>query len=937
MAATEILPNEASQPPDHLEPEALLQLASDIRTFLTQTRIGGIGVHATTAREFSTPYISGYPTDFAAMSCPRSFYPTVIANRKALDLNAPDLQPVEKVTIDMDDLGLDELGIDPPVPEAYPSVAPHTREIVPKLYQALLGEEAVFQTDGKWNIATPSGVIEMQSRLQIDNLMVVVFCTETTTFVYFAQDVDPHRASAPQLHIDRRVGSGDTVRLGELTIVNARRRYSRLYPEAAGRSAFARAPETAHTLAPATKSAEEVIAAAIRRDIENSKICTRLHVNRLVDVENSSANFLLPLRAITDRAIDFVFLRDSGVRVANSPLSPIRGLQALAVVTNELRDKLMLGQSASLKLISRKLLEPEIVTTLAKGIQFLNSDTKTTAALFRKTTTNYLRLLAVLMSDGVVEQLAVWNMLKSREGQHLTSMLGREAGYDLPLGRAMMGLLDEFSDQHALLSSIRSTLITSKTSRRDGFLRELNRHLKRGAPYAAILKIELESKQYACPTASLNASANYFESIHNHDFQLRDKLTRKDRMRHAVQHEALGSILDTLRMDLSTEAFIAMATNNLGAELLRDMPTIPLSEQRSYRGLVFSAVENAWQKVLPSDSPPSRVMQSVLSKVGPQIGREIAAARKPRRDHIVENARDNFAKFLRDHPDATQNEVVSKRLQIRRDAMAEYTGLIRSNGKTLDRSAQSLIAHGSEDASNNAAMLKHQRHVAAATAAAAMTVTTHAGQTGRREAEDCALPTSQASTLRDAAFQAQAIREAGQREAIRRAFSSPPAIALTVAAFGTQATHDASRREAIDHAFQASQEMARREAASRNQAALNKAGIFWRIASDTSNTLRNAEKAIKSVASRHQQKPSREPRTQQGSALSRSRLPRAASTNSLSSLCSVTSAEVDAVLNEVLGPGFDAIPTLPDVPDCPVGGGHPAQRSSEGWGPSAFK
>ncbi|WP_157123133.1 hypothetical protein [Pandoraea vervacti] len=714
----------------------LQRLEPAIRKFLLDSRIGGIGEHAVKKSERTTPDLGAHPDDIAALSMPSSQYPVILTCRKALDLDAVDLLPIDTVAVGMADVGLEELGIPPPVhpPADTPQTAPDVRDIIPKLYQQMLGVSAVFQVDGKWNIGTASGVAQMQARLDVSNLMIVTFSTASTTYLYFAQDIDPHQSTAPMLPVEWLMNHADTFDAGRLKVVDARRRVRNASAQSAGASAFAyRGIRPAISSVP--RQADQVIAKAIELDVKDHEILTRLHVNRLVDVEASSADMLLPLRKVTNRAINYLYLRDAGVRAANSPLRSVRGLQRMACIVNEIRDQWILGHRASMTLSAQKLFDPRLLQNFTNALDHAHDDSKATSALFSKAISAYLHLLTALMADSVLTPLAVWDTLKTHDGQRFTSMLGERtrvvpashvgpnrARGDAAPARAYVRLMDQFFIQHLFVSSITSLLVAEPSLKCEGFYRKVFQAAKPGnavAPDAVAIRHELERKGYVGRTAAVQISKKNLRSMHRHAFQVLNETSaplRDNDLKHAEfdRLAPVDKLLDGLRELLCSETFERMESFSFTTTLREDMPTLPVSEHHALRDMMVSTVETAWSKALPREALPAKVTRSLIESEGKALGHHVAQARKPARDQIIERAGQAYVQHLRTHPDATKADLIAARERIRAAAMDEYRKLVGTHNARTERVAHAAAALSADHAATRASALMTQRVAAAA-------------------------------------------------------------------------------------------------------------------------------------------------------------------------------------------------------------------------------
>ncbi|WP_150669403.1 hypothetical protein [Pandoraea anhela] len=844
----------------------MLRLEPDIQRFLHAGRIGGIGAHVLTGEDTLPPDLYAHPCDIAAKRMPPAQYPVILTSRKALDLAAVDLRPVETVAVDMSDLGLEAFDIQPPAhpPADAPSTDPAAREIIPKVYRQILGHTAVFQTDGKWNIATASGVIEMQRRTRIGNLMFVMFGTASTTFVYFAQDIDPHASTAPILPIQWLMNGADKLCGERLTLVDARCRLQHATAHLARHSAFASYRGASPTIASAPMRAEQAIAEAMKLDRVHTAIVTRVLVNRLADVETSSADMLASLRGITHHAIDYLYLRDAGVRRANSHLTSIKGLQALAQVVNDLRDHWIVGHEYAMRLSALRLLEKSVVANLSHGLKHASGDPAVTADLYTKAIVGYLKLLTSLMADGVLAPRAVWNTLKTIPGQRFTSRLGERAHVEARPARAFVRLLDQFFAQALYLSRITSVLIAGKAAKCEGFYRTIFAASKAntvGAAEAMAIRDELVNKGYVGVSAAIRISRKNLDAIHARQFQVLNPEAREQRQNQTDSPEPANKVLDALHADLSHDAFERIEAFTLAEELRTQMPTLPLNEQHGLREMMRSAVETEWCKTLPKDTLPSSLTTSVIASEGPKLGHRVAQARKPARDRIVAEAVDAYTTYLQTHPDASTTERLDARSRAKQSAISAYRTLIAAHGDKTSSAAQAAATSSRELASTSAAARIAQQSATAATASVAVqAVAKHAVERSTQHAQ------ATASKAREAANQALLTAKLKLQEF-------------------NESLARVARESAMQRSLQESRERAQREAEAR--------------ASNALDASRSAER----------ERQAREDAARRQGALLRAAL----------SQPSTSQGARAATRTEVVAAAYDALlPTLPDVPTAPI-------------------
>ncbi|WP_242558523.1 MULTISPECIES: hypothetical protein [Pandoraea] len=589
--------------------------------------------------------------------------------------------------------------------------AKHT--IVPRIFQAILGPKDVTIADGMWNIGTRSGVIDMQSRLGVADVMYVAFCTSTTTHVYFAREIDAHEGTAPMLWIHGQLGAGNTLFDGKLRVVDARNRVNNV--KAVSRSsAFARAGNSTGTLPPEIQTAEAVIARAIDMDDMPSKIISRVLVGRLSHSETFDSGPLPAVQAVMRRPLDYIFLLDDSVRVVNSNFATVREFQHVAAVMHRLRDQMHAGDRTLMKEEAKQLLSNDVVKTLALGLKHANGDSPATAQLSIRCTTEYLQLLAKLVDDELLAPREVWEMFDSDEGYQLTSMTGMRAGFDEPLGEAFIHAMDALVDAGVLLRCIKILLLSRDKLGNRGFMKELwpDRRMNQ-PPHALKFRQVMFSRKYISESSSFASKFNRRVMVER-GLELRHVDSRKPPSQRHVRRQAAAHWLDQLCHRLTHSAMVRMASTACGNHLNKRLTEYTDGEIYEFRSMVTKTVNDAWHQKMPGETPPSRIIDAICEDTMPSYRRALTDARGDCVKAIKQRVLDAYRTFLTRHPDATQDEVESKYEALWRAAFDEYGIALLGTESQSGESARALVVHGSEKASTSAQALKAQQTAAAA-------------------------------------------------------------------------------------------------------------------------------------------------------------------------------------------------------------------------------
>ncbi|WP_157123135.1 hypothetical protein [Pandoraea vervacti] len=649
---------------------------------------------------------------------------------------------------------------------------PAMHEGVAHIFQALLGPEAVYRTDTRWNIASPTAVVELQTKLGTANLMFVAYASPRRMAIYFAQDIDSHHAVAPLLHIHAYMGDRHRVDIGTVRIVDARRRIRCAPGRCGAGSAFARKPDAPCTVPGATMSAEVAIAEAIALDANTTPVRSRMSVGRLLEVESTSIGMLRRLRKLTCRPIDYVFLRDPAVRVANSSAPTIREYQTLGALANRLRDLRITGHAQPMSIHARRLLDEDIVTSVARGLDYCATDSSETARLSVACAVLYLQLLGRLIDDRILTARAVWDMLKTPAGAYLSSMLGFRARALPDFDAAMVGLFDAMTEARMQRRSIASVVVQPPDSEYDGLLKELASSWGNLPQRAKDLVQELEGRRFATRT-TLMLCPKRIKKIHDRAFTTLDKASRILGPRRMTQNVPVADILDRFRETITPAAIARMSRTHMEATVRANSPTQTLAEQRKFQAQVKDALDDAWRNVLPAEAAPPPHTRAMLEDACAAYGDDVICARKPALDRIREMALDRYEAFVARHPDASKAHV-AQMFQASIDATrSQHKALMEAERVAPGASTQTLLLHGSEQVTRAAQAVKLSRLATLATVACTAKATldnakraadahaSHHRRLGQRQAEASAV-SRESARLRTAAL-VQMAAPPGQR------------------------------------------------------------------------------------------------------------------------------------------------------------------------------
>ncbi|VVE71235.1 hypothetical protein PCA31118_03789 [Pandoraea captiosa] len=675
---------------------------------------------------------------------------------------------------------------------------PARHEGVAHLFQALLGPDAVYRSGTGWNIASPTAVVEMQTTIGTANLMVVAYASPKRMAIYFAQDIDAHHAVAPRLHIHECMGDRHRVDIGAVRVVDARRRIRCAVGKKRADSAFARNPDVPCTVPDAPTSAEVAIAEAIALDANAMPVRSRMSVSRLLDVESTSIGMLRHLRKLTRRPIDYVFLRDPAVRLANSNVPTIREYQTLGALANRLRDLRIAGDAQRMSMLARRLLDTDIVTSVARGLDYCATDSSETARLSVKCAVLYLQLLGRLIDDRILTARAVWDMLKTAAGAYLTSMLGFRARTLPDFDAAMVGLFDAMAEARIQRKSIASIVVQPPDSEYDGLLKELSSSWGNLPQRAKDLVQELEGKRFATRT-SLMLCPKRIKEIHDRAFATLDKASKILGPRRLTQNAPVAEILDKFRATITPAAIARMSRTHMEATVRANSPALSTEEQRTFEAQVNDALDDAWRNVLPSEAAPSAHTRTTLSDACAAYGGDVSRARKPTLDHVRETALDRYEAFVARYPDASETRV-RQAFRASIDATRlQHKTFVEANRVAPGTSTQALLLHGSERVARAAQAEKASRLATLATVACSAKATrehakraaeahaSHQRRVGQWQAQASAASHERAQS-RTAALMWMAARSAQQTQAVAHAPEE------TISGEQAHATSDALRR-----------------------------------------------------------------------------------------------------------------------------------------------
>ncbi|WP_140413463.1 hypothetical protein [Pandoraea sp. PE-S2T-3] len=583
---------------------------------------------------------------FANVSQHLSQYPSPIAQDQALAFKIITSGPVQNRYVEMCKSSIDSR-------ERFDG-ARHANDAL--TYQTILGPDLVFTVDDQWNIADAAGITDLKTHLQGGNIAFASLGSEDGRVLYFSTS-GGKRFDTLKLHIHESMGDADEVTIDDVTYVDARRRMTRALQGVSGTHTVGLVDlpvlgDDRESGPSRLKDSEQTIAAAIVHDMRSRPIVTSIHVNSLLDTCDSCASALSMLQTLTGHSVDFVYHRDYGAPTENSTHRTVRTLQTLLATASALRAHGMVNDTTAKCLTARRLLTPELLQELAIGLRFANGDRADQLAF--RVNVDYLRLLAGLVNDDTLPARAVLNALSSEVGLVYASLLGHRAPTLESLAHAWADLLHEMVD---------------KSIKRDDVLRLL---LGRGAPCQTCFLVELLNaprESGDCRRALLNRlraeslMPSFRDLLASQGrlgaaiivFRLRPRWRQVPEM--ALEHHDVPTVIDGIRRVITEKILLRLEADRLQTRLHEIMPTITIREQQAMREMVGNAVQNAWQKALPGEHPPSEVARQVLDDIGPAYGRDLARSRKKARDAIIREEVSAYVEFLRANPEADADVV----------------------------------------------------------------------------------------------------------------------------------------------------------------------------------------------------------------------------------------------------------------------------------------
>lgn len=549
------------------------------------------------------------------------------------------------------------------------------------IFQKIMGADVVHKTQDGWNIATPSGAIAAQEKIRAENLMYVMYNTQDGTTIYFAQELDPATKTCPRLpiHYKSAFGEADTVVEGKVTIVDARRVVHN------APSSFYRVNDTENTARPVHPSAENVIVEAMRINKSVEQIESRLYVGRMIDTERDCHHLFSTLRTLVNRSIEYVYLRDAGVRYVNSDVPTIARLQALAVAVNTLRDMRIVGDITTMKQAAQALLQEQHVTTLSKGLEHLRGDSRTSAELSQRMSLAYIELLSALVNAQVLCPTEVWRMLATDAGCHLSSMVGRRARYVRQFGDTYVAMLDTLFGHGIEASSILSILVATQASGMEGFARELCARSYRDDAGSLPKEFEkiLLKKGYINPTA-LTTSASRRNVIAVRPLKFGPNARKSAEMQNIEGSISLDHALDKTRAILCKDVLDKISLINLDKILRPRMPRVTSADEAQVSRWVNSAARKVWKEKFPSENPPPKLIDIIVSEILPGFRRDMTELRTAAVNQIIERAIQQFGEFLARHPDATAEALSTEKDSIMDSALQRYRRMVAGEDLPLD-------------------------------------------------------------------------------------------------------------------------------------------------------------------------------------------------------------------------------------------------------------
>ncbi|WP_150809870.1 hypothetical protein [Pandoraea sputorum] len=571
----------------------------------------------------------------------------------------------------------------------------HKRDL--EIYRTLLGDDLVFEENGQWNLSHDAGIADLRMHLMSGNLAFAVVGAESGVNVYFATS-DSERLEGLRLHIHETMGDADAVDIGDITFIDAKRRLAGI-ATIANASGPSRARVNLPTLAPPGawqperfRDAEQILAAAIEHDMREDPIITGIHVNSLLDTCDSCAVALPMLGQITGQDITFVYHRDYGVTSAISEDRRIRMLKMLATIANQLRGAFVNGDHSTLRSVSNALLVPEMLGVIASTLH-ISSRSEAHPKIYPIANALYLHLLASLIREDAIFGNDTVAMLRSNEGKTYVALIGYRIRNDPYLARAWCTLMRELTLAGVPAEALRAILLARANQHLRSFWLELL------SARSTTREDHLDQVYHLLKQEDLNPSlvnsrrecglldALWIRALRYLKISRRApaKLDRSQRV-----ESPIPEVLEAIRTVISERSVIELEQERLRNELRDAMPTMTLGEQRDLRNMIMRMVDEAWRAELPGESPPSDIVQSVLTNVGSGLGRHLSAHRGPAIREIIDATIERYGKHLYRYADATEEQMAAAYREHVKSASTRYTALL-ADDVTSDTSGPSGV------------------------------------------------------------------------------------------------------------------------------------------------------------------------------------------------------------------------------------------------------
>jgi len=560
----------------------------------------------------------------------------------------------------------------------------HERDL--EIYRTLLGDDLVFQENGQWNLSHDAGIDDVRMHLMYGNLAFAVVSAESGVNVYFATS-GGERLDGLRLHIHEAMGDEDSVTMGDITFIDAKRRLARI-AKTSNAPGPSRARVNLPTLTPPGarqqerfRDAEQIIAAAIEDGMRQDPIVGSIHFNSFLDTCDSCSVALSLLEAITGQEISFVYHREYGVKSPNSEDRRIRMLKMFATSANRLRDALINNDHETLREVSKTLLAPEMLGVIASTLR-LSSTSRAHPQIYPMANALYLHLLASLIREGAMFSNDTVAMLRTNEGKIYVALVGYRIRNDPYLARAWCTLMRELTLSGVSAETLQGILLARANRHLSSFWLELlrARSTTRGNHLDLVYHLLKQDDLNPSLTNARRVSGlldamslrlwRYFKVSR----RAPAKLNRSSR---AV--EPISEVLDAIREVISERSVIELEQERLRKELREAMPTMTVGEQGKLRDMVTKIVDEAWREELPGESPPSDLMQSVLAGVGPSLGRHLSELRGPAIREIIDATVKRYGKHLYRYPDAAEEQMAASYREHLKSASIRYAALLADN------------------------------------------------------------------------------------------------------------------------------------------------------------------------------------------------------------------------------------------------------------------